>query len=89
MSSRVERAVSRLKRLAAKSSDGDSGMSVNSMIEAVVGPGYDQELEALVSMALSSSSEGMDLRPDCHRNPFHRGLESRKFLGRLWTGALS
>ena len=61
MSSRVERAVSRLKRLAAKSSDGDSGMSVNSMIEAVVGPGYDQELEALVSMALSSSSEAMDL----------------------------
>ena len=61
MSGRIERAVSRLKRLAAKSSDGDSGMSVNSMIEAVVGPGYDQELEALVSMALSSSSEGMDL----------------------------
>ena len=61
MSSRIERAVSRLKRLAAKSSDGDSGMSVNSMIEAVVGPGYDHELEVLVSMALSSSSEGMDL----------------------------
>jgi len=61
MSSRIERAVSRLKRLAAESSDGDSGMSVNSMIEAVVGPGYDQELEALVSMALSSSSEAMDL----------------------------
>ena len=61
MSGRIERAVSRLKRLAAKSSDGNSGMSVNSMIEAVVGPGYDQELEALVSMALSSSSEAMDL----------------------------
>ena len=61
MSGRIERAVSRLKRLAAKSSDGDSGMSVNSMIEAVVGPGCDQELEALVSMALSSSSEAMDL----------------------------
>ena len=29
MSSRIERAVSRLKRLAAESSDGDSGMSVN------------------------------------------------------------
>ena len=61
MSSRVERAVGRLKRLAAKSSDSDGGMSVNSMLEAVVGPGYDNELEALVSMALSSSSEGMDL----------------------------
>ena len=61
MSSRVERAVGRLKRLAAKSNDGDGGMSVNSMIEAVVGPGYDHELEVLVSMALSSSKEGMDL----------------------------
>tara|TARA_B100001115_G_C15456541_1_gene214916 strand:- start:122 stop:361 length:240 start_codon:yes stop_codon:yes gene_type:complete len=61
MSSRIDKAVSRLKRLAAKSSDEDSRMSVNSMIEAVVGPGYDQELEALVSMALSSSSEAMDL----------------------------
>lgn len=61
MSSRIERAVGRLKRLAAESSDSDGGMSVNSMIEAVVGPGYDNELEALVSMALSSSSEGMDL----------------------------
>tara|TARA_B100001113_G_scaffold152017_1_gene124546 strand:+ start:2478 stop:2717 length:240 start_codon:yes stop_codon:yes gene_type:complete len=61
MSSRIERAVGRLKRLAAKSSDSDGGMSVNSMLEAVVGPGYDNELEALVSMALSSSSEGMDL----------------------------
>jgi len=61
MSGRIDRAVSRLKRLAAKSSDGDSGMSVNSMVEAVVGPGYDRELEALVSMALSSSSEAMDL----------------------------
>ena len=61
MSSRIERAVSRLKRLAAKSNDEDSGMSVSSMIEAVVGPGYDQGLEALVSMALSSSSEAMDL----------------------------
>ncbi|MGB1461812.1 MAG: hypothetical protein ACPG7Z_05290 [Candidatus Thalassarchaeaceae archaeon] len=61
MSSRIERAVGRLKRLAAKSSDSDGGMGVNSMIEAVVGPGYDHELEVLVSMALSSSSEGMDL----------------------------
>jgi len=61
MSSRIERAVGRLKRLAAESSDSDGGMSANSMIEAVVGPGYDNELEALVSMALSSSSEGMDL----------------------------
>ena len=61
MSKKIERAVSRLKELAAESVDGESGLSINSMIEAVVGPGYDQELEVLVSMALASSKEGMDL----------------------------
>lgn len=61
MSKKIERAVSRLKELAAESVDGESGLSINSMIEAVVGPGYDQELEVLVSMALASSTEGMDL----------------------------
>ena len=61
MSKKIERAVSRLKELAAVSVDGESGLSINSMIEAVVGPGYDQELEVLVSMALASSTEGMDL----------------------------
>ena len=61
MSDRIARAVSRLKQLAATSGDRQSGMRVDSMIEAVVGPGYDKELEILVSMALTSSSEGMDL----------------------------
>ena len=62
MSNRVERAVNRLRQLAGKSSDEDSGLTVSSMIEAVVGPGYDNELEILVSMALSSgSAEGMGL----------------------------
>ena len=61
MSKKIERAVSRLKELAAGSVDGESGLSINLMIEAVVGPGYDQELEVLVSMALASSTEGMDL----------------------------
>ena len=61
MSDRIERAVSRLKQLASKSSDGQRGMRVDSMIEAVVGPGYDHELEVLVSMALTSSTEGMGL----------------------------
>ena len=31
------------------------------MIEAVVGPGYDDELEGLVSMALRASESGMSL----------------------------
>ena len=61
MSDRIAKAVSRLKQLAATSGDQQSGMRVDSMIEAVVWPGYDKELEILVSMALTSSSEGMDL----------------------------
>ncbi|SVB70729.1 uncharacterized protein METZ01_LOCUS223583 [marine metagenome] len=32
------------------------------MIEAVVGPAYDSELESLVTMALSASSGGMSLK---------------------------
>jgi hypothetical protein len=31
------------------------------MIEAVVGPGYDDELEDLITMALSTSHRGMSL----------------------------
>ena len=31
------------------------------MIEAVVGPGYDEELEVLVTSALSANSNGMSL----------------------------
>ena len=60
MSSRLREAVQRLERLA-EDSDGDDGLAITSMIEAVVGPGYDTELLTLVEMALKNSGEGMSL----------------------------
>jgi len=60
MSSRLREAVQRLERLA-EDSDGDNGLAITAMIEAVVGPGYDTELLTLVEMALKNSGEGMSL----------------------------
>ena len=60
MSSRLREAVQRLQRLA-EDSDGNDGLAITAMIEAVVGPGYDTELLTLVEMALKNSGEGMSL----------------------------
>ena len=60
MSSRLREAVQRLERLA-EDSDGENGLAITAMIEAVVGPGYDTELLTLVEMALKNSGEGMSL----------------------------
>ena len=60
MSSRLREAVQRLERLA-EDSDGNDGLAITAMIEAVVGPGYDTELLTLVEMALKNSGEGMTL----------------------------
>jgi len=60
MSNRVEEAVQRLKRLA-ESDDGEDGLSVPKMIEAVMGPAFDEELQSLVEMALKSNISGMTL----------------------------
>ncbi len=60
MSSRLEEAVQRLKQLA--ESDGcEDGLSVAMMIEAVMGPAFDEELQGLVEMALKSNISGMTL----------------------------
>ena len=60
MSSRLREAVQRLERLA-ENTEGEGGLAITSMIEAVVGPGYDTELLTLVEMALKNSGEGMSL----------------------------
>ena len=60
MASRLREAVQRLERLA-ENTDGEGGLAITSMIEAVVGPGYDTELLTLVEMALKNSGEGMSL----------------------------
>ncbi|MBU38224.1 MAG: hypothetical protein CMA59_01720 [Euryarchaeota archaeon] len=60
MSSRLEEAVQRLKQLA-ESDGGEDGLSVAMMIEAVMGPAFDEELQGLVEMALKSNISGMTL----------------------------
>jgi len=60
MSSRLEEAVQRLKRLA-ESDGNEAGLSVSMMIEAVMGPAFDEELQILVEMALKSNISGMSL----------------------------
>ncbi len=62
MSDKQEQALERLKRLAEKFEDGPPRLPIPAMIEAVVGPAYDSELESLVTMALSASSGGMSLK---------------------------
>ncbi len=61
MSSRVDRAVQRLKKLVKTTDNGHFGLSIESMIEAVVGPAYDDELRVLVSIALEANRNGMSL----------------------------
>jgi hypothetical protein len=62
MSDKQEQALERLKRLAEKFEDGPPRLPIPAMIEAVVGPAYDSDLESLVTMALSASSGGMSLK---------------------------
>ncbi len=63
LSNRRGQAVERLRQLATQSQEGGQhGIPVPMMIEAVVGPAYDDELETLVRQALSANREGMTLR---------------------------
>ena len=61
MSDKQEQALERLKRLVEKFEDGPPRLPIPAMIDAVIGPAYDEELESLVTMALSASS-GMSLK---------------------------
>lgn len=61
MSNRLEEAVQRLRRLAETSDKEVDGLSISSMIEAVVGPAFDEELEGLVTIALANNPKGLSL----------------------------
>ncbi len=61
MADRLEQAMSRLQRLAEKAEREGSGMDIPDIVEAIVGPEYDEELEKLVSLAMESSETAMDL----------------------------
>ena len=58
MSHEKDQALERLRELAGESR---SRMDIPDIIEAVLGPGTDDDLEALVRIALESSSDAMSL----------------------------
>ena len=61
MTDRLEQAMNRLQRLADKAEEEGSGMDIPDIVEAIVGPEYDEGLEELVSLAMESSESAMDL----------------------------
>ena len=61
MTDRMEQAMNRLQRLAEKTEREGSGMDIPDIVEAIVGPEYDEELEELVSLAMEASEKAMDL----------------------------
>ena len=61
MTDRLEQAMNRLQRLADKAEEEGSGMDIPDIVEAIVGPEYDEGLEELVSLAMESSELAMDL----------------------------
>ncbi|HIG33657.1 MAG TPA: hypothetical protein EYQ11_02080 [Candidatus Poseidoniales archaeon] len=61
MTDRLEQAITRLQRLAEKAESDGTGMDIPDIMQAIVGPDYDDELEKLVSMAMESSEKAMDL----------------------------
>ena len=61
MTDRLEQAMNRLQRLADKAEREGSGMDIPDIVEAILRPEYDEELEELVSLAMESSGTAMDL----------------------------
>ena len=61
MADELEQAISRLKTLADKAQKEGNGMDIPDIMEAILGPDYDKELENLVSLAMESNEKGMDV----------------------------
>ena len=61
MADKLEQAISRLQTLADKAQKEGTGMDIPDIMEAILGPDYDKELEDLVSLAMESNEKGMDI----------------------------
>ena len=61
MTDKLEQAISRLQTLADKSQKEGNGMDIPDIVEAILGPDYDKDLENLVSLAMESNEKGMDI----------------------------
>ena len=61
MADKLEQAIIRLQTLADKAQKEGNGMDIPDIVEAILGPDYDKELENLVSLAMESNEKGMDI----------------------------
>ena len=61
MPDNLEQAISRLQKLADRAQKAGNGMEIPDIVEAILGPEYDKELENLVSLAMESKEKGMDV----------------------------
>ena len=61
MADKLEQAIGRLQTLADRAQKEGNGMDIPDIVEAIVGPDYDEELENLVSLAMESNEKGMDI----------------------------
>ena len=61
MVDKLEQAISRLQTLADRVQKEGKGMDIPDIVEAILGPDYDKELENLVSLAMESNEKGMDI----------------------------
>ena len=61
MADKLEQAISRLQELADRAQKEGNGMDIPDIVEAILGPDYDKELENLVSLAMESNEKGMDI----------------------------
>ena len=57
----MEQAISRLQTLAERAQREGNGMDIPDIVEAILGPDFDKELENLVSLAMESSEKGIDI----------------------------
>tara|TARA_B100000401_G_scaffold395340_1_gene304217 strand:+ start:240 stop:479 length:240 start_codon:yes stop_codon:yes gene_type:complete len=61
MADKLEQAISRLQELADRAQKEGNGMDIPDIVEAILGPDYDKELENLVSLAMESNEKGMGI----------------------------
>ena len=61
MPDRLEQALDRLRSVASKAESEGRGMQILEIVKAILGPEVDEEIIELVSIAMESTEEGMEL----------------------------
>ena len=61
MADKLEQAISRLQTLADRVQKEGKGMDIPDIVEAILSPDHDKEIENLVSLAMESNEKGMDI----------------------------